>query len=318
LKIHGHADDIIACPGLDYCNPANARSIPVAQAITERFASIRRQHDIGRLTINISGCINACGHHHVGNIGLLGIEKNCAEFYQITFGGRADENAAIGTIAGPAFAHNEYRTPWKLSLKPISPIAPTKTKASSTHTQDWADNPSRRPSMPLVKDKAIVEVTWSDVQANDANGILWRDAPDACCHIRKVVPLNDALEGFDAWINGRNRIHRGLRADIAPVEAFADRIKINPLANWDLRDIAAYFDRYDLPVIRWSPTDTRPLATCPARRAAVTPEMPAAAAGQGKTECEVHLPPGLLWINICGSICFLLPPKPIRQSRAHP
>jgi sulfite reductase (NADPH) hemoprotein beta-component len=114
LKIHGlatanigHAGDIIACPGLDYCNLANARSIPVAQAISERFASIRRQHEIGRLTINISGCINACGHHHVGNIGLLGVEKNGTEFYQITLGGRADENAAIGTIVGPAFAYDE-------------------------------------------------------------------------------------------------------------------------------------------------------------------------------------------------------------------
>lgn len=114
LKIHGlatanigHAGDIIACPGLDYCNLANARSIPVAQAISEKFANIRRQHDIGRLTINISGCINACGHHHVGNIGLLGVEKNGEEFYQITLGGRADENAAIGGIVGPAFSYDD-------------------------------------------------------------------------------------------------------------------------------------------------------------------------------------------------------------------
>lgn len=114
LKIHGlatanigHAGDIIACPGLDYCNLANARSIPVAQAISERFSNIRRQHDIGRLTINISGCINACGHHHVGNIGLLGVEKNGEEFYQVTLGGRADENAAIGTIVGPAFSYDD-------------------------------------------------------------------------------------------------------------------------------------------------------------------------------------------------------------------
>lgn len=114
LKIHGlatanigHAGDIIACPGLDYCNLANARSIPVAQAIGEKFANIRRQHDIGRLTINISGCINACGHHHVGNIGLLGVEKNGEEFYQITLGGRADENAAIGSIVGPAFSYDD-------------------------------------------------------------------------------------------------------------------------------------------------------------------------------------------------------------------
>jgi len=114
LKIHGlatanigHAGDIIACPGLDYCNLANARSIPVAQAISRKFENIRRQHDIGRLTINISGCINACGHHHVGNIGLLGVEKNGEELYQITLGGRADENAEIGRIVGPAFSYDD-------------------------------------------------------------------------------------------------------------------------------------------------------------------------------------------------------------------
>ena len=114
LKIHGlatanigHAGDIIACPGLDYCSLANARSIPVAQRIGERFADMRRQHDIGRLTINISGCINACGHHHVANIGILGVEKNGEEYYQITLGGRADENAAIGTIVGPGFSFDE-------------------------------------------------------------------------------------------------------------------------------------------------------------------------------------------------------------------
>ncbi len=114
LKIHGlatanigHAGDIIACPGLDYCNLANARSIPIAQAISRKFENIRRQHDIGRLTINISGCINACGHHHVGNIGLLGVEKNGEEFYQITLGGRADENAEIGRIVGPAFSYDD-------------------------------------------------------------------------------------------------------------------------------------------------------------------------------------------------------------------
>lgn len=114
LKIHGlatanigHAGDIIACPGLDYCNLANARSIPIAQAISRKFENIRRQHDIGRLTINISGCINACGHHHVGNIGLLGVEKNGEEFYQITLGGRADENAEIGRVVGPAFSYDD-------------------------------------------------------------------------------------------------------------------------------------------------------------------------------------------------------------------
>ena len=94
--------DIISCPGLDYCSLANARSIPIAQEITRRFSNLDRQRDLGRLHINISGCINACGHHHVGHIGILGVEKNGEEFYQITLGGKADENATLGELMGPA------------------------------------------------------------------------------------------------------------------------------------------------------------------------------------------------------------------------
>jgi sulfite reductase (NADPH) hemoprotein beta-component len=94
--------DIISCPGLDYCSLANARSIPIAQEITRRFHDLDRQRKLGRLHINISGCINACGHHHVGHIGILGVEKNGEEFYQITLGGKADENATLGTLIGPA------------------------------------------------------------------------------------------------------------------------------------------------------------------------------------------------------------------------
>ncbi len=99
--------DIIACPGLDYCALANARSIPVAQEITRRFADESRSAEIGELKIKISGCINACGHHHVGDIGILGVEKSGEEFYQITLGGRPDAQAAIGTITGRAFAYDE-------------------------------------------------------------------------------------------------------------------------------------------------------------------------------------------------------------------
>jgi len=103
----GLVSDIIACPGLDYCALANARSIPVAQRISERFADLKRQHDIGDLKIKISGCINACGHHHVGHIGILGVDKKGTEFYQITLGGSADENASIGEILGAAFSYDE-------------------------------------------------------------------------------------------------------------------------------------------------------------------------------------------------------------------
>lgn len=99
--------DQIACPGLDYCALANARSIPIAQRISERFADIARQHEIGELKINNSGCINACGHHHVGHIGILGVDKKGVEYYQVTLGGAADEKTAIGDIVGPAFTEGE-------------------------------------------------------------------------------------------------------------------------------------------------------------------------------------------------------------------
>ncbi len=103
----GLVSDIIACPGLDYCNLANARSIPVAQRISTRFADLKRQHEVGELKIKISGCINACGHHHVGHIGILGVDKKGEEFYQITLGGDATEKAALGKIVGPAFSYDE-------------------------------------------------------------------------------------------------------------------------------------------------------------------------------------------------------------------
>ncbi len=98
----GLVTDIIACPGLDYCALANTRSISIAQRISRRFGELDRVHDIGELHINISGCINACGHHHVGHIGILGVDKKGEEFYQITLGGSADENAALGRLVGPA------------------------------------------------------------------------------------------------------------------------------------------------------------------------------------------------------------------------
>jgi sulfite reductase (NADPH) hemoprotein beta-component len=98
----GLISDIISCPGLDYCSLANARSIPIAQEIATRFRDRDLARDLGRLHINISGCINACGHHHVGHIGILGVEKNGEEFYQITLGGKADEDAKLGVLIGPA------------------------------------------------------------------------------------------------------------------------------------------------------------------------------------------------------------------------
>jgi sulfite reductase (NADPH) hemoprotein beta-component len=103
----GLISDIIACPGMDYCALATARSIPVAQEIALRFEELKLEHEIGPLKIKISGCINACGHHHVGHIGILGLDRAGVENYQITLGGDGTETAAIGERAGPGFAYDE-------------------------------------------------------------------------------------------------------------------------------------------------------------------------------------------------------------------
>jgi sulfite reductase (NADPH) hemoprotein beta-component len=114
LKAHGLAtanigkiSDIIACPGMDYCALATARSIPIAQEIATRFDDLKLEHEIGDLKIKISGCINACGHHHVGHIGILGLDRAGVETYQITLGGDHTETAAIGTRTGPGFGEHE-------------------------------------------------------------------------------------------------------------------------------------------------------------------------------------------------------------------
>lgn len=103
----GLISDIIACPGMDYCALATARSIPVAQEIASRFDDLKLEHDIGHLQIKISGCINACGHHHVAHIGILGLDRAGVENYQITLGGDATETAEIGKRTGPGFAYDE-------------------------------------------------------------------------------------------------------------------------------------------------------------------------------------------------------------------
>ncbi len=103
----GLISDIIACPGMDYCALATARSIPVAQQIATRFDELKIEHDIGHLQIKISGCINACGHHHVGHIGILGLDRAGVENYQITLGGDATNSAAVGQRVGPGFAYDE-------------------------------------------------------------------------------------------------------------------------------------------------------------------------------------------------------------------
>ncbi len=103
----GLLTNIIACPGGDFCSLANAKSIPVAEAIQRRFDDLDYLHDIGELDLNISGCMNSCGHHHVGHIGILGVDKNGSEWYQVTIGGRQGRAAALGQVIGPSFAAHE-------------------------------------------------------------------------------------------------------------------------------------------------------------------------------------------------------------------
>jgi len=103
----GMLNDIICCPGGDFCSLANAKSIPIAEAIQRRFDDYDTLKNIGDITLNISGCMNACGHHHVGNIGILGVDKKGEEFYQVTLGGAADRETAIGKVLGPSFAQED-------------------------------------------------------------------------------------------------------------------------------------------------------------------------------------------------------------------
>ncbi len=113
LKAHGLAEsnnslitDIVSCPGMDYCSLATARSIPIAQQLSTRFAEYDLQQSIGPISVKISGCINACGHHHIGQIGILGLEKNGKEYYQLVLGGDSSSKAAIGVVIGPGFSKN--------------------------------------------------------------------------------------------------------------------------------------------------------------------------------------------------------------------
>ena len=103
----GLITDIIACPGMDYCSLANTRSIPIAQRISETFSDLKEQHSIGPLDVRISGCINACGHHHAGHIGILGVDKKGKERYQLTLGGQGDGESAVGKIVGPGFNEDD-------------------------------------------------------------------------------------------------------------------------------------------------------------------------------------------------------------------
>jgi sulfite reductase (NADPH) hemoprotein beta-component len=103
----GLLTDIICCPGGDFCSLANAKSIPIAQAIQMQFDHLDYLHDIGELELNISGCMNACGHHHVGHIGILGVDKDGSEWYQVSIGGKQGNDASLSSVIGPSFAAEE-------------------------------------------------------------------------------------------------------------------------------------------------------------------------------------------------------------------
>jgi len=145
----GLLTDIICCPGGDFCSLANAKSIPVAEAIQERFDNFDYLHDIGELELNMSGCMNACGHHHIGHIGILGVDKSGEEWYQVTIGGSQGSESAIGKVIGPSFAradmpeviekllsvYVEQRTPEERFLDTVRRlgIAPFKERVYAKH-----------------------------------------------------------------------------------------------------------------------------------------------------------------------------------------
>lgn len=100
----GYLTDMICCPGGDFCALANAKSIPIAEAIQRKFEDTDYLYDLGKIDLNISGCMNACGHHHIGHIGILGVDKKGQEFYQVSLGGSQDRDASLGKILGPSFS----------------------------------------------------------------------------------------------------------------------------------------------------------------------------------------------------------------------
>jgi len=153
-KAHGLAtpnigllNDMICCPGGDFCSLANAKSIPIAASIAERFDNLDFQHDIGEIELNISGCINACGHHHVGNIGILGVDKDGSEWYQVSVGGAQGNSTAIGKIIGPSFSAQQMPEVIDRILMSMSRTVST-ANASSIPPRAWVLHHSRNLFMP--------------------------------------------------------------------------------------------------------------------------------------------------------------------------
>ncbi len=208
----GLLTDIVCCPGGDFCSLANAKSIPIAEAIQRRFDDLDYLHDLGDLELNMSGCMNACGHHHVGNIGILGVDKNGEEWYQISIGGAQGNDASLGKVIGPSFAARgragRHRRGWSTST---STIART-TSASSTPCAGSASRRSRNASMPpLIKGRALVDDRW--VLRRDASSL-----PDVASGAPVIVPLALWLAHRDALSRTRRR-RRVARARRRPCRA---------------------------------------------------------------------------------------------------
>ena len=151
----GLLTDIVCCPGGDFCSLANAKSIPIAEAIQRRFDDLDYLYDLGDLELNMSGCMNACGHHHVGHIGILGVDKNGDEWYQVSLGGAQGNDASLGKVIGPSFAAADVPDVIVRIVDVYVENRGTTTSASSTPCAASASSRSRSASMPqLIKDRA--------------------------------------------------------------------------------------------------------------------------------------------------------------------
>lgn len=167
------------------------------------------------------------------------------------------------------------------------PVIFLETGKHFTETLMYRDRLASQLGLTDVRDITPAE---DDLQASDPDGMLWRHSPDRCCHIRKVLPLERALEGFDAWITGRKRYQGGERARLPRVEAAEGRIKVNPLTDWSLREIRNVFKVRDLPVHPLTKVGYPSIGCAPCTNPVISEETPRAGRwhGMGKTECGIH------------------------------
>ena len=161
----GLLTDIICCPGGDFCSLANAKSIPIAESIQRRFDDLDYLFDLGDIDLNISGCMNACGHHHVGNIGMLGVDKNGEEWYQVSIGGDQGMQASLGKVIGPSFAAKEHAGCRGAADRRVRRATPRRRTLHRHGAPSRHRSSSRSASMPqLIKDRAIADDAWTLVR----------------------------------------------------------------------------------------------------------------------------------------------------------